>query len=365
MGEFQISKSDFTQVRVIESDFHDHQLANGQILVQVEQFAYTTNNISYAIAGERFGYWKYFPTSNGTDDWVVTPVWGFGKVIKTNNSDVTLNSVIYGFLPTADQVILTPTQVSQFAFVENSLHRKDLDLFYNQYEIVTENLHYSRADDNARMVFGPLHQTAFVMLHFLQDSAWKGAEQIIILSASSKTSLGMAYGFCNADAKPTLVGVTSSKNVESLDRLNLYDEIVSYDNIEGITSDVPTLLIDMSGRNEIINDLFSKLGDQMISCIQVGRTHWTEPRSKSEVPREKIDFFFAPTYMVNKQKEWGKDTYDAALADFVKASTAKISTWLSYISHTSFEDLAKVHQRLSNGSVPPEEATIIQLKTEL
>jgi len=142
MGEFQISKSDFTQVRVIESDFHDHQLANGQILVQVEQFAYTTNNIS---------------------------------------------------------------------FVENSLHRKDLDLFYNQYEIVTENLHYSRADDNARMVFGPLHQTAFVMLHFLQDNAWKGAEQIIILSASSKTSLGMAYGFCNADAKPTLVGVTSSK----------------------------------------------------------------------------------------------------------------------------------------------------------
>jgi len=71
MAEFQISKSDFSQVRVIETDLNDQELQDGQILVQVEQFAYTTNNISYAIAGERFGYWKYFPTSDKSDDWVV------------------------------------------------------------------------------------------------------------------------------------------------------------------------------------------------------------------------------------------------------------------------------------------------------
>jgi len=273
-----------------------------------------------------------------------------------------VGSVMYGYLPTADQVVLTASQVTQSAFVENSPHRKDLDLFYNQYEFVSDHAHYSRADDKARMIFGPLHQTAFVMLHFLLDNEWKGAKQIIILSASSKTSLGMAYGFHKAEGKPIVVGVTSPKNVESLKQFGLYDKLIAYDDIEGVAADLPTLLIDMSGRIETINDLYLKLGDLFISWIQIGRTHWTKPRSRSIVPKEKIDFFFAPGHMIKKQKEWGKETYDAALADFVKASAAKITTWMNYKSYSGLHQLAKMHQRLAEGSVPPQEAIIIELE---
>jgi len=280
----------------------------------------------------------------------------------TGWSEVIVGSVIYGYLPTAQQVVLTASQVTQSAFVENSPHRKDLDLFYNQYEFVSDHTHYSRADDKARMVFGPLHQTAFVMLHFLQDNAWKGAEQIVILSASSKTSLGMAYGFHKAEGKPTVVGVTSSKNVESLKQLGLYDKLVTYDDLEGVAADIPTLLIDMSGRIETINDLYHKLGDAFISWIQIGRTHWTKPRSRSIVPKEKVDFFFAPAHMIKKQEEWGKEVYDAALANFVKGSAAKITTWMSYKSYSSLDQLAKAHHRLAEGSVPPQEAIIIKLE---
>jgi len=249
MAEFQISKLDFTKVKVLPTpSIETYFLEENELLVAIEKFAYTTNNISYAIAGERFGYWQFFPSQGGNTDWVVTPVWGFAKVIQSTHPKIKIGERLYGYFPPAEYLKLKPTQVTNTGFLEGSNHRKELAVFYNQYEI------------SSSMLFGPLHLTAFMMLHFLQENNWKGAEQIVILSASSKTGLGMAFGFNQAENSPKVIGITSNRNLDSLTNLQLYEELYTYEEVKQIDGTKPTLIIDMSGRTEVVNSLYEHLG---------------------------------------------------------------------------------------------------------
>ena len=63
MSEFQTYKNDLTKSRVVETDIGQAlaNLAKGDILVHIERFAFTANNVTYGAAGNTIGYWKFFP----------------------------------------------------------------------------------------------------------------------------------------------------------------------------------------------------------------------------------------------------------------------------------------------------------------
>lgn len=50
----------------------DKALGDGEILVKVDQFGLSSNNITYAALGDFMNYWKFFPT--GQDGWGHMPV---------------------------------------------------------------------------------------------------------------------------------------------------------------------------------------------------------------------------------------------------------------------------------------------------
>ncbi len=47
--------------------------AEGEVVLALDRFSLTTNNITYAAYGDAIGYWKVFPT--GHDDCGLMPVW--------------------------------------------------------------------------------------------------------------------------------------------------------------------------------------------------------------------------------------------------------------------------------------------------
>jgi hypothetical protein len=50
--------------------------------VKIDRFAFTANNITYAVVGDQFGYWQFFPpTGDEVKDWGILPVWGFADVV--------------------------------------------------------------------------------------------------------------------------------------------------------------------------------------------------------------------------------------------------------------------------------------------
>ena len=58
------------------------ELKPGQVLLHVDKFALTANNITYGAAGDSIGYWKFFPAQ---DNWGRIPVWGYADVIASHN----------------------------------------------------------------------------------------------------------------------------------------------------------------------------------------------------------------------------------------------------------------------------------------
>ncbi len=51
------------------------------VVVELERFALTANNLTYAKLGSALGYWRYFPAPQG---WGRVPVWGVGRVAESS-----------------------------------------------------------------------------------------------------------------------------------------------------------------------------------------------------------------------------------------------------------------------------------------
>ena len=55
--------------------------AEGEVVLALDRFSLTTNNITCAAYGDAIGYWRVFPT--GEEDYGLMPVWGFADVAES------------------------------------------------------------------------------------------------------------------------------------------------------------------------------------------------------------------------------------------------------------------------------------------
>lgn len=53
MNQFQTLKSDLTKSRIINEDLPT--ISNGEILLKIESFAFTANNVTYGVASNSIG----------------------------------------------------------------------------------------------------------------------------------------------------------------------------------------------------------------------------------------------------------------------------------------------------------------------
>ena len=75
MSEFQVLRSDLKVNRIVDGATADTPLAPDEVLLKVERFAFTANNVTYGVAGDQIGYWQFFPPAGGDSDWGILPVW--------------------------------------------------------------------------------------------------------------------------------------------------------------------------------------------------------------------------------------------------------------------------------------------------
>ena len=61
--------------------------------------------------------------------------------------------------------------------------------------------------DKERMLLRPLFITGFCLWDALQQNDWYSARQVVIVSASSKTSIGLAYALRDDASSPPVIGI--------------------------------------------------------------------------------------------------------------------------------------------------------------
>lgn len=360
--QFQIRKNLFLKGRLIEMPEESLQIGKGEVLVKIDKFAFSANNITYAVAGDQLGYWQFFPpVGEATIGWGVLPVWGFADVVQSNVADLPIGERLFGYFPPAAYLKMQPNKISKQQFIDSSPHRTKLPIGYNVYRRVQAEPNYSPAMEKARALLFPLYLTAYCIWDMLQEKAWFGAEQILVLSASSKTSIGLAYALQADDNAPKVIGCTSKRNLNMVQNLNLYDHSLSYDSVTDIDTSIPTIIVDMSGNGKLLAVLHKHLGDHMKFTLNVGLTHWANARPQQGIITERSSFFFAPSQAQKRIKQWGMTEFNHKTNAFITEAATKTSQWLTFRTIDGLAGLADIHQAVCSGQVAPNEGLIVEL----
>ncbi|MEX0644464.1 MAG: DUF2855 family protein, partial [Parvularculaceae bacterium] len=259
--EFQVRKDELSTSRFVKREAG--ALLPDEVLLKVERFGLTANNITYGVVGDKFGYWNFFPAGEG---WGIIPAWGIGEVVESKHPDVKKGERLYGYFPIASHLKIKAGKVGPARLIDAAEHRAGLAPVYNTYARLASEPGYDRALDDERITLLPLYATSFCLYDFLLDNKWFSAEQAIIPSASSKTSIGLSYALHDDKAAPKIVGVTSAGNVAAVKDLALYDQVVTYDEIKKIDAKKPAVIVDMSGNGAFLSELHAHLGDNMKFC---------------------------------------------------------------------------------------------------
>ena len=364
MQEFQIRKDNFVQNRLVEIEpaGQGPSIGDSEILLKIERFAVTANNITYAVAGDRLGYWQFFPPSgDDSDGWGMMPVWGFAEIIESNVDDVSVGDRLFGYFPPATHLKILPVGVTAARLIDGAAHRAALPAPYNSYSRVNAEPGYNSDMDNERMLLWPLFITSFCLWDALQDNDWHGAKQVVIVSASSKTSIGLAYALDADRTAPKAIAITSARNLELVKSLELYDESVTYESLTDIGSGLPTVIVDMSGNGEVLGRLHTHLGDNMTRCVNVGLTHWDESHKGEGIISERSEFFFAPSHIQKRIKDWGPQGFAEKTSAFMQDTTLKSRDWLKLTRLEGLHGLADVYQQVCEGRIAADQGLIVEL----
>ena len=360
--QLQVKRDFFVKNRLVETPETDLGIRDGEVLVKVTEFAYTANNITYAVAGDKIGYWQYFPpVGEETDGWGVIPVWGFAEVVKSTVKEVPIGDRLFGYFQPTKYFKMKPVGIKVHRFIDGAEHRAALPAAYNLYRRVNNEPTYNSAFDREMMLLFPLHLTSFCLWDSLQAKNWFEAKQVIILSASSKTSTGLGYALQDDAQAPPTVGMTSSRNLEAVKKMAIYDRTITYDAIAEIDASIPTVIVDMSGNAKVLAALHTHLGDNMKFTSNVGLTHWSNVKPQPGIITERSQFFFAPGHIQKRMKEWGADGFNQKTSAFIMQTAAKTKAWLNFKEIDGLTGLAAIHPKVCEGKIPANEGLIVKL----
>jgi hypothetical protein len=351
----EVNRGDLGETRLAERDAVDP--SDGEILVKIDRFALTANNVTYGVVGEKIGYWNFFPAPDG---WGVIPVWGFADVAASRAEGFKEGERLYGYFPMGTHLFMTPGKQSAERFIDASAHRASLPPVYNSYARVAADEAYDRALDDLRALLFPLYATSYCLYDFLVDNNWFGAQQVVIVSASSKTAIGLAYALAGDEAAPPAVALTSMRNKAMVEALGLYDAVVAYDAMEAIDATRPTVIVDMSGNGAVLSTLHARLGCNMRYCSNVGVTHYEENTMGAGFIRERSAMFFAPGHIQKRANEWGPGVFDRKAFGFWRDAARRSRDWLKIERVKGPAAMEEAFHRVRKGEARPDTGLIIE-----
>ncbi|MEM8768102.1 MAG: DUF2855 family protein [Pseudomonadota bacterium] len=333
----------------------------GEVLVRVDRFALTANNVTYGVAGDSIGYWQFFPAEG---EWGCIPVWGFGEVVASAHDEVPVGERLYGYFPMGSHVILKPGNISRGGLVDTVEHRAALPPVYNQYTRTAADAAYDPSREAEQMLYRPLFTTSFFLDDFLDDNNFFDAGVVVLTSASSKTSIGLAHLLhANRGDRCRVIGLTSAGNADFVKGLGCYDQTLTYDAVDQLER-VPTVMVDMAGSASVRAAVHGHLKDSLNYSCAVGATHWedaTVGQGAEALPGPKPEMFFAPSQIQKRIKEWGQDAFTARLGEAWQGFIAAADGWIHVETIEGGEGLCALYDDFIANRADPAKGYVVSL----
>jgi len=336
-------------------------LQDGQVLLTVDAFGFTANNVTYAVFGDAMKYWNFFPAPEG---WGRVPVWGFADVARSNHPDVAVGERVYGYLPMSTYFVANAGCVTAGGFSDTAAHRQEMDAFYNLYLRTDADPGYDPSREGEQMILRPLFFTGFLIDDFLADNGFFGAKRVVVSSASSKTSVALAHQlFQHGHDRCEVVGLTSKRNVPFVESLGCHHRVVAYTDIETLDASVPTVFVDMAGDADVTTRIHRHCGEALKYSCQVGGTHWDRLAFGIEVPGPTPTLFWAPGQLAKRMGDWGPDGFQQRAGGAWK----KFLTWLDGLvtveRASGTEAIERVYRMTLEGRADPRKGYVLSPST--
>jgi hypothetical protein len=353
--DFLVKRDDLRECRIAQSAPPAPEA--GQALLRVERFGLTANNVTYAVMGEAMSYWNFFPAGDG---WGRVPMWGFAEVERSEAPGVVVGTRVYGYLPPSSHLLVTPVSVDPAGFVDGSPHRAELPSAYHRYLTTTEDGFYRPDSEEIQMLLRPLFFTSFLIDDQLADDGLTGRGPIVAASASSKTAIAAAFMLAQRQ-EVELIGLTSPGNAEFVSDLGIYDRTVTYEEIDSLERG-PATFVDFAGDGAVRQAVHSHFGDELVHSMAVGVTHWEDlGAGAGSLPGPTPAFFFAPTRVTKRAKDWGPAGLSQRVADAWHPFCEWIAGWLETIPGEGFEAVRDAYLDVLEGRVAPSRAHVLTL----
>jgi hypothetical protein len=358
--DFIVARDDLQQCRIIETELPDAAALPGDaLLISIERFAFTANNITYAVLGEALKYWQLFPAPEGFGN---VPVWGFGEVIASRHPAIAAGERLFGYFPMATHLVIEAADVGKRGLRDAAAHRQGVAPVYNAYARVSGDPAFAGRQGDHQALLRPLFMLSFLVDDYLAGNEFFGARSVLLSSASSKTAFGLAH-LLHALRQPIrVIGLTSAGNVEFVKSLGCYDEVVTYDRVTSLPPDAPVAYVDMAGNSALRETLHRHFGEQMKYSGRVGLTHRSSVPDEPALPGARPAWFFAPDQIRKRAKEWGPGGIDTRFGAAWSGFAPMLDRWLTVTEGRGPDAVKQVYLDTLNGRVPPEQGHMLSLR---
>jgi hypothetical protein len=356
--DFVVARDDLTRCKLIETTIPSvADLPDDGLLVKIERFAFTANNITYAMLGDELKYWQLFPMPDGFGN---IPVWGFGKVIVSLHPQIGDGEILFGYFPMATHLVIEAADVSKRGLRDAAAHRQDIASVYNAYARVSADPAFAGRQGDYQALLRPLFMLSFLVDAHLSEADFYGARNVILSSASSKTAIGLAHLLASRQ-QIQVIGLTSASNADFVKSLGCYDEVVTYDQVSSLSADQGAAFVDMAGDGNLRARLHRHFGDRLRYSGRIGLTHQSKSDIEPELPGAQPTWFFAPDQIRKRAREWGPGGIDTRFGAAWSGFAPKLEKWITVIEGRGPAAVQQVYLDTLGGRVRPEQGHILSL----
>lgn len=354
---FVVDRADWRKHRLIETALAP--LEEGEVRLRVDRFALTSNNVSYAVAGDLLGYWSFFPVGEG--GWGCIPVMGFADVTDSRHPEIAAGTRVFGFFPMSTALQIPAGAVSAAGFADVSPHRTDHAPAYVQFSEVQHAPMYEAALEDHYLLLRGLFTTSFLADDFLAERDFHGATSVVVTSASSKTAVSLAFQLAR---RPEIesVGLTSARNAAFVESLGLYRRVVTYEQLESLPAQTRTAVVDMAGNRGVIERLHRHFADRLVYDCTIGATHWQQGGPvASDLPGAAPEFFFAPSQIQKRSRDWGAEELQNRIAADYREFVESTRSWLEIFRGYGPDAVASTYERIVGGEAAPNQGHVLSM----
>jgi hypothetical protein len=356
--DFIVVRNDLQHCKFVEMELPDiATLPDEALLIKVDRFAFTANNITYAVAGDLLKYWELFPAPQNFGN---IPVWGFGDVIASRHPGIDVGERLFGYFPMATHLVIEATDVSKRGLRDAAAHRQNVSPVYNAYARVRGDAAFAGRQGDYQALLRPLFMLSFLVDDYLEENAFFGARSVILSSASSKTAFGLAH-LLHLRKDIRVIGLTSAANAAFVRSLGCYDEVIAYDDLTSLPSNQPVAYVDMAGSSDLRAKLHRHFGEGMKYSGRVGLTHRSSSPDEPALPGAKPHWFFAPDQIRKRAREWEPGGIDKRFGAAWSGFAPMLDRCLEVVEGRGRAAVEQIYLDTLNGRIPPDQGHILSV----